>query len=842
MKLIIVESPSKAKTISKYLGKDFRVLASVGHVRDLPKSNKKAIDIEGGFVPHYEVVAKKEAVIAEIKHEAAKADQIFLATDPDREGEAIAWHLSELLTNKKLGGTISKKEIQRITYHEVTKEAVLKALEEPRPIDEHLREAQEARRVLDRLVGYDLSGLIWKKVRYGLSAGRVQSPALRIIMEREREIRAFKPEDYWTITGKFKTLGNADLTLTCCEEPRNIEVVEHIRTVAENNPWSVVDIEETEQKRQPRAPFITSTLQQTASSRLGFSPSRTMGIAQKLYESGFITYMRTDSTNLGKQALEQIGSVVEKEYGKEYLQFRTYAAKSKNAQEAHEAIRPSHFDKESAGHNDEQKKLYRLIWQRAVASQMADAKIARTKIIANVEGKVPSTEYSVPSQEKDNSVLGTRNSELELDNRNIPDFVANGSRVIFDGWLRADPESTGEEVNLPKCDKGEKLDLVSIDSGAKQTQPPARYTEAGLIKELEKRGIGRPSTYASITKTIEDRGYVEKDGRSLRPTDTGDVVSSFLEENFPTYISDTFTAEMENELDEIAGGARTYEKTLSDFYKPFSKEVKTKDKLAKATNLGVADAKYKCPKCGSSMEIKLGRGGKFLSCSRYPDCDGAMTIDGVEFKKDEPIGTDPSTGLPIFVLNGRFGPYVQLGIKLPKEKKVKKARKARTTKKSKGTLKDTPENILKDSDGNTSAEASSGIQKDDKNVADFSGQGKQDAAPDREAVTTVNEVGVVPTPIKPRMASIPKTMDPSKVTVADALKYLSLPRILGNDPATGKEIKVSIGRFGPYIVRDGDFRSIKAPENPYDITLEKSLEILAQEKKQRGFAKKKKAE
>jgi DNA topoisomerase-1 len=774
MKLVIVESPSKAKTISKYLGKDFRVLASVGHVRDLPKSNRKAIDIDGGFVPHYEVVAKKEPIIADIKREAAKADEILLATDPDREGEAIAWHISELLMKNEK--SISSSKIKRVTYHEITKEAVLDAIEHPRDIDQNLRKAQEARRVLDRLVGYDLSGLIWKKVRYGLSAGRVQSPALRIIMEREREIRAFKPEDYWTIAGKFKTMNKADLTLTCTEEPRNKDEVERILDVARNNPWKISDIEESEQKRQPRAPFITSTLQQTASSRLGFSPSRTMGIAQKLYESGFITYMRTDSTNLSKQALGAIASTIEKKYGKEYLQFRTYSAKSKNAQEAHEAIRPSHFEKESAGHNDEQKKLYRLIWSRAVASQMADARVARTKIAANVK---------------------------EVENGKIPDFVASGSRIIYDGWLKADPESTGEEIDLPKCGKGEKLDLVSIDSLAKQTQPPARYTEAGLIKELEKRGIGRPSTYASITKTIEDRGYVEKEGRSLRPTDTGDVVSSFLEENFPTYISDTFTAEMENELDEIADGKRTYEKTLSDFYDPFSKEVRSKDKLAKATDLGVADAKYRCPKCGSPMQIKLGRGGKFLSCSRYPDCDGALSIDGMEYKKDEPIGTDPATGLPIFVLNGRFGPYVQLGIKLPKVKKARKSKKKDGVK----TVKN-------------------------KKAVDFIDEKKGGESPLAEPVA--------PVPVKPKMASIPKTIDPSKITVADALRYLSLPRSLGIDPATGKEIKASIGRFGPYIVRDGDFRSLKGTDNPYDITLSRAIELLAIAKKPRGFVKKNK--
>lgn len=782
MKLIIVESPSKAKTVSKYVGSDFVVRASVGHVRDLPKSNKKAIDIEAGFVPHYEISPKKVEVIKEIQNYATKADQVLLATDPDREGEAIAWHIRELLTNKKLGGSVSAKNIKRVTYNEVTKEAVLEAIEHPRAIDEHLREAQEARRVLDRIVGYDLSGLIWKKVRYGLSAGRVQSPALRIIMEREREIRAFKPETYWAIAGQWKVKDadgkHANLELTCAKEPRDKKEVDSIIGIAKKNDWKIIDIEESEQKRSPRAPFITSTLQQTASSRLGFSPSRTMGIAQKLYEAGYITYMRTDSTNLGQQALGQIAAVIEKEYGKEYLSFRTYSTKSKNAQEAHEAIRPTHASVKSAGHTDEQKKLYRLIWQRTIASQMADARVARTKIIANITN------------------AGTdKNSAGQSE---IPNFEATGSRVIYPGWLKADPESNGEEVNLPKCAKDDKIDLISIDSTEKQTQPPARYTEAGLIKELEKRGIGRPSTYASITKTIEDRGYVEKEGRSLKPTDTGDVVSSFLEEYFPTYISDTFTADMEDKLDDIANGSREYVSTLSEFYGPFQKEIKSKEKLAKATNLGKADPKFKCPKCGSEMEIKLGRGGKFLSCSRYPDCDGALTIDGTEFKKDEPIGNDPTTGLPIFVLNGRFGPYVQLGHKLPKVKK------ARVSKKKKA-----------------GAESVGAVVGENNEVA------KDKKAPEQA-------------PVKPKMASIPKTIHPSHVTVEHALKYLSLPRILGVDPKTGKDVVASAGRFGPYVVSDGNYRSIKAPDDVYEITLERALEMLAIEKKPRGFARKKK--
>ncbi|MFA6601517.1 MAG: type I DNA topoisomerase [Candidatus Paceibacterota bacterium] len=829
MKLLIVESPSKAKTISKYLGDGFLVRASVGHIRDLPKSNKKAVDIDHDFAPHYEIVAKKLDVIADITEKASKADEIILATDPDREGEAIAWHIAQVLEDR-LGPGI-KRKMKRVTYHEITKEAVLEALKQPRDIDQHLREAQEARRVLDRLVGYDLSGLVWKKVRYGLSAGRVQSPALRIIMEREREIRAFKPETYWAIAGQWKTEKKETIILKCKEEPRDKKEVERIIDLAKKEKWQIRDIEESEQKRSPRAPFITSTLQQTASSRLGFSPSRTMGVAQKLYEAGYITYMRTDSTNLGDQAVAQISAIVTKEYGANYLQVRKYATKSKNAQEAHEAIRPSHFDKENAGHNDEQKKLYRLIWQRAVSSQMADARVARTKIIANLCDVIPAKAGIQGGTENSGSsgnILDSRlrgndtqsgNNNTNTDGTSIPDFEANGSRVIFDGWLKADPESTGEEVNLPKCAKGENLDLVDINSEEKQTEPPARYTEAGLIKELEKRGIGRPSTYASISKTIEDRGYVTKENKSLKPTDTGDVVSSFLEEYFPSYISDSFTAEMEDKLDDIANGDRTYAKTLGEFYKPFHADVLAKDKMAKVTNLGEADPKFKCPKCGTSpMAIKLGKNGKFLSCSKYPDCEGALALDGTEFKSDTPIGTDPTTGLPIFVLTGRFGPYVQLGVRLPKVKKGKSKKatsSAEATEVKKGTL------LRQGFEGQES-------------------ESPKDESLENSAVPVKTESeSIAISPIKPKMASIPKTMDPSKVTVADALKYLSLPRTLGVDPKTNKDVIASAGRFGPYVVSDLNYRSIKAPDDVYEITLERALEMLAVPKKGRfGRAKK----
>jgi len=640
--LVIVESPAKAKTIEKYLGDGYTVMSSIGHVRDLPKSNNDAVDIEAGFVPRYIISPGKERVISGLKSAAKKADQVLLASDPDREGEAIAWHVAELIKD-------ANSNLRRVVFNEITKDAVIEAISHPRDLDLNLKEAQEARRVLDRLVGYDLSGLIWKKVRYGLSAGRVQSPALRIVMEREREIRAFVPEDYFVLTAnllKEKT----KIPFLCTIEPREETEAKRVQSVGEAHDWKVIDVKETEAKRVPRPPFTTSTLQQTASTRLGFAPSRTMGAAQKLYEAGHITYMRTDSTNMSTQAQKQIIALIHNDYGKEYVAPRTYKTKSKSAQEAHEAIRPTNFAKHSVGSTEDQKALYELIWQRAVASQMADAVMKRTKILTNVTGA------------KDT----------------IPDFAVNGSRVIFDGWLQADPRARGEDTEVPKVAKGDTLSCTSVDIEAKQTQPPNRYTEAGLIKELEKRGIGRPSTYASIMKTIIDRGYVLKEGRTLMPTDTGDVVSTFLETHFAEYIGDDFTSDMEDQLDDIASGDRSYKKTLGDFYTPFHKAVDAKEDIEKLTTLGAGPKEFPCPLCGSEMVKKLGKNGTFLSCDRFPDCTGARLIDGSEVRAEDPIGNHPESGEPIFVLNGRFGPYVQLG-EMPEKIKGKKQAAPRRT-------------------------------------------------------------------------------------------------------------------------------------------------------------------
>ncbi len=780
--LVIVESPAKAKTIEKYLGADYKVMSSIGHVRDIPKSNKDAVDIEAGFVPRYVISPGKEKVISGLQAAAKKVDEVLLASDPDREGEAIAWHVAELIKKHN-------SNLQRVAFNEITKEAILEAIKHPRDLDLNLKEAQEARRVLDRLVGYDLSGLIWKKVRYGLSAGRVQSPALRIVMEREREIRAFIPEDFFVLTAELKD-SKATLPFTCTEEPNLATEAERIKTIGEKHDWVIKSIKETEAKRVPRPPFTTSTLQQTASTRLGFTPSRTMGAAQKLYEAGFISYMRTDSTNISDQAQKQILALISKEFGKDYVAPRKYKTKSKSAQEAHEAIRPSNFGKASAGSTSDQKELYKLIWERAVASQMSDATIKRTKLITNV----------------------TNTTE------EIPDFAINGSRVIFDGWLKVDSRSRGEDTEVPKLAAGDELTCKEVKIEAKQTQPPNRYTEAGLIKELEKRGIGRPSTYASIMNTIVQRGYVAKEGRTLIPTDTGDVVSSFLEKHFAEYIGDDFTSDMENQLDDIATGERSYKKTLTEFYVPFKKAVDAKEDIEKLTTLGAGPKEFPCPDCGAEMVIKLGKNGTFLSCARFPDCNGARLIDGSEAKSDEPIGNHPETGEPIFIMNGKFGPYVQLGA-TPEKVKGKKALKPRR------------------------ASLPATIKPEDVTLV--------------EAVKYLllpRELGLHPKTNEPVLAnsgqfgpyiahagdfrSLKGSDNPYEITFARAMEILAEPKTLrkgekllkelGVNPKTRKLVNVMESKSGRYLKKG--FKRIGIPDNikDEDITLEIALDLLKQ--------------
>lgn len=741
-KLLIVESPAKARTIQQYLGSEYEVLASVGHVRDLPKTNKDAVDIEGGFVPRYLISPDKREVIERIKAATARASEVFLATDPDREGEAIAWHIKE---------AVGLKSPKRVVFHEITKAAVEEALSHPRTIDEHLREAQEARRVLDRIVGYDLSGLIWKKVRYGLSAGRVQSPALRILAEREREIKAFIPVTYYVLDAVFKGKGG-EFPATCTVEPNSAAEAERIVTLGRKAAWKIGEINTREEDRNPRPPFTTSTLQQVASTRLGFSPSRTMRAAQKLYEAGHITYMRTDSVNLSKEAMGAIAGSVESEFGKEYVEVRAYQTKSKNAQEAHEAVRPTTPSKKKAGATADEIELYNLIRTRTLASQMKAARVERTTV----------------------------KSEADAD---IPVFSTSGSRVLFPGWLACDTKARGEDTELPKLSVNEDLTVVSLGSTEKQTEPPNRYTEAGLIKELEKRGIGRPSTYASIMKTIQDRGYAEKNGRTLMPTATGMVVSGWLEEHFAEYVSDSFTAEMEDELDEIARGERGYRATLEEFYGPFSKAVGSKEDLPKATSLGKAPAEFTCPLCDSPMEFKLGRAGIFMSCTRYPECEGARQEDGQVVTGDEPLGMHPDTGLPIFVRTGRFGPYVEMPLE----------------------------------------EAPAEAAPEEAPVEEKPAKGKKKAAAKKPKKAKKPKIAA-------KRASIPAGTDIGSVTLADAVKYLSLPRELGTHPDTGMPVSANTGRFGPYVAHNGEFRSIKKLD-PYTITFEEAAAILAEPKR-----------
>ncbi|MCC6290469.1 type I DNA topoisomerase [Candidatus Nomurabacteria bacterium] len=634
MKLLIVESPAKAKTISKYLDGEYTVRASVGHIRDLPKSNKNAINIADGFVPHYEISPGKEKVVKELKSLAKRSEKTLLATDPDREGEAIAWHIKE---------AIGLKKPERVVFHEITKEAVQEAMKHPRQIDENLRSAQEARRVLDRLFGYDLSGLIWQKLRYGLSAGRVQSPALRILVEREREIKAFVPEKFWVIEALLTTKDETEIKFTCTVEPKTGEEAAKIVDLSQKSDWQIDTVKQSEAKRTARAPFTTSTLQQAASSRLGYSPSITMRLAQKLYEAGHITYMRTDSTNLSQQTLGEIATVVKDRFGDKYYTRQTYATKSKNAQEAHEAIRPTHPNTTKVGNSAQEENLYRLIWARTIASQMSAAEILKTEIIARPQ------------------------------NPEIPDFKTTGSVITFAGWLEADPDARGEDLELPEIESGEKLRLKNIESLGKETQPPRRYSEAGLVKELEKRGIGRPSTYAPTIKTIIDRGYVEKEARSLKPTETGEVVSTFLEQYFASYISDDFTREMEDNLDQIASGEREYVKTLKDFYGPFKKAVAEKKDIPKITNLGAAPEETRCPLCVGPMIIKLGRSGKFYSCAKFPDCTGARKLTGEEMSGPKETGEScpECKDGKLVERDGKFGKFIACA-NYPKCKFIKK--------------------------------------------------------------------------------------------------------------------------------------------------------------------------
>ncbi len=594
MQLVIVESPTKAKTISKFLGKDYLVESSYGHVRDLPKSTL-GIDLENNFEPKYIIPLKARKVVKTLKAALKKSDSVILATDQDREGEAIAWHLAQALGLDKF---------KRIVFHEITKTAIERALTESRGLDSNMIDAQQARRVLDRLVGYKLSPFLWKKVARGLSAGRVQSVAVRLVVERENEIRAFKPEEYWNIFAdllKENTPVEFSLAKIDGKSLEKLEIktkdqVDGIVVDLQKEKFIVESVEKREANKNPLPPFITSTLQQTAATRLGFSAKKTMVIAQHLYENGHITYMRTDSVNLSQEALMAAKSWLSKELGDKYVlpQPRVFKSASKLAQEAHEAIRPTHIEHtpDLIELSDEgEKKLYRLIWQRFVGSQMPQARVALTTV------DVSAGKYSLR---------------------------ANGQQIVFDGFLRVWPQKFSEK-ELPDLAKGEGLDLKEVRPSQHFTEPPPRFTEASLIKILEEYGIGRPSTYAPTLSVIQTRNYVQKEQGKFKPTEVGELVNKVLTEHFPQIVDIDFTAKMEEQLDNVAHGKEKWQQLIGDFYIPFAKNLEEKYLVVqKETKDEMTDEK--CEKCGKPMMIKYGRFGKFMACSGFPDCKTTKAI------------------------------------------------------------------------------------------------------------------------------------------------------------------------------------------------------------------------
>jgi DNA topoisomerase-1 len=747
--LLIVESPSKAKTLKKYLGKDFEILASYGHVRDLvPKTG--AVDPEDGFRMKYEIIDRNAKHVDSIAKAVKSADTVLLATDPDREGEAIAWHLSEILKAKR---ALKDKTVKRVVFYEITEGAVKEAVRNPREISMDLVNAQQARRALDYLVGFNLSPLLWKKIRRGLSAGRVQSPALRLIVEREIEIEKFTTREYWSIhfdSQKGGTPFSAKLTHFKGEKLDQFSVGdaarnEEITGFLERNAKGVARVTEIEKKRKlrsPAPPFTTSTLQQEAVRKLGFSTDRAMKVAQSLYEgvslgkavTGLITYMRTDSVSLSKEAVSEMRGYITKNYGSDYLPKTPVAYKSsaKNAQEAHEAIRPTSVTRtpESVAPylNDEQRKLYEMIWKRALASQMTPAKFDTVAV--------------------DFAVGGPGNT-----------FRATGQTMVFPGFFAVYHEDQDdvveeEDKRLPPLDKGDSVPLVKLYGEQHFTQPPPRYSEASLVKALEQFGIGRPSTYASIISTLVNREYVVLEKKRFQPTDVGRIVNKFLTEHFAHWVDYEFTAKLEDELDDISNGKEDWIPVLERFWKDFSAQLGAKESVSRK-EVTQEVLEEDCPKCGAhKLTIRLGRRGRFIGCPGYPDCDYTRNLDGSGDSSEAPakrdIGIDPATKLPIQLLQGPYGWYFQLG----------------------------------------------------------------EAEGDK----------------KPKRVSLPKNVAPEAADLAIALKMLALPRDLGAHPETRKKVIANIGRFGPYVNHDGQFKSIPKDESVFDIGLDRAVALLAEPK------------
>jgi len=820
--LVIVESPAKAKTIAKFLGKNWTVEASIGHVRDLPSNaaeipaaikketwGRMGVDVTKDFEPHYIVPGEKKKRIAELRAKLKDATELYLATDEDREGEAISWHLLELLK--------PKVPVKRMVFHEITQKAIDAALANTREIDTALVDAQESRRILDRLYGYEVSPVMWKKIGPGTSAGRVQSVATRLIVEKERERMAFRSASWWdasvelergstrfpasvvNVDGKTLAQGRdfgSDGKLT---GGRNVLVLDEAAATKLANGLRGAEarvrrVEEKEYKSEPKAPFTTSTMQQEAGRKLGMTAKRAMSAAQALYQNGYITYMRTDSISLSDQAIAAARSHVEREYGREYLpsSSRVFRGKSKNAQEAHEAIRPAGEvfrtprEVESEVGSDEAR-LYDLIWKRTVACQMVDARmksVAATFDVATKDG-----------------------SKVEL--------VSRGRTVLFDGFLRAYVEGQDvgevaegdkEEAVLPALKQGDTAQVAKADAAGHATKPPARYTEAGLVQKMEELGIGRPSTYASIIATIQDREYVEKRGTALVPRPLAFAIVQLMETLAPTLVDYSFTAEMEEELDQIARGELGRQKFLSDFYRgdqPGLHKIVTE-------HIGAIDPKKICTialglKDGDPVDLRVGRYGPYLEYrgkrATLPDgiapdeisVDRAIEIIETAKAADEPMGHDAS-GMPVYLKTGRFGPYVQLGDdpKPPPEETPLAAAETPT-------------------DGKAKKKTRAKAKK------------KADLGP------------------KPRRASLLKSMSPKTLTLEQALQLLTLPRQLGDD-VDGNPIVAALGRFGPYLMKTipgaekPDYRNLKTEEQLFSVTLEEARAIYAQPKRGRGRA------
>lgn len=803
--LLIVESPAKAKTLKKYLGKDFEVLASFGHVRDLvPKTG--AIDTENNYAMQYEVIARNSKHVDAIAKAAAVADNIYLAPDPDREGEAIAWHISELLKAKR---DLKKKAMKRVVFYEITQSAVRDAVAHPREISIPLVNAQQARRALDYLVGFNLSPLLWRKVRPGLSAGRVQSPALRLIVERELDIEAFRTQEYWTVhldsqknsipfTAKlFQFQGKKLEQLSIASEAAYQKIFDNIR--AAKLPPKVVRVEKKAKQRNPTAPFTTSTLQQEGVRKLGMSADRIMRIAQQLYEGidiggqsvGLITYMRTDSVTLAKEAVDEIRDYIGSNFSAEYLPRSSpvYKSKSKNAQEAHEAIRPTSIARSPDSIRDfltvDQIRLYEMIWKRTLASQMSPARFDTVSVDIRLGG--------------DDTL-----------------FRASGQTLVFPGFISVYLEDTDDNADeeggkLPPLEEGETLQLDKVYGEQHFTQPPPRFTEASLVKTLEEHGIGRPSTYASIISTLQAREYAVLDKKRFTPTDVGRVVNRFLSEHFTRYVDYGFTAQMEDELDEISEGKRDWIPVLDAFWRDFDKLIQEKKNIERkdVTQELLDEA---CPKCGKPLATRLGKRGSFIGCTAYPECDYTRNtsgeIDPADARKE--LGVDPATNLPVLLLRGPYGYYVQLGeVEEGAKKKPKRI----------SWPKEIPP-------ADASLAAALQLLELPKELGEHPESGKK-------VIVNIGRFGPY-IGHDGKFKSIPKTdnifsidLDRAVALLAEARTSNIVLRVLGEHPDDKKPVDVCNGRYGPYVRHNKVNATLPKDITPDEITLEEALTLLA---------------